>query len=453
MKPKVSPHSLSKQVLLMSNLGLILALTVIGLVMHQAFQEKTLNMVKERLESYVDALLPEIEWQDGILYFPEQMPTPRLNQPGSGMYAAIISEEGNWQSSSTIGQDLPDISAVATNVIKFDAPLIYKGELLFRMSQGVIVDDNQKGQLELTIVLTEHAGVFYKELGEFEETLLTWLIGVSLFLLLLQWMLMIWTMKPLKQLTMDLAGLESGSEQLFSENYPSELVGLTSSLNRLLSNERNQLDRQRKTLGDLAHSLKTPLAVIQSELGDEVGDKKVIQQQVDSMNEIVAYQLKKAAVAGHRTFSVGVPVIDVMDKIIQTLQKIHKNRSIQVQMQVAPGAVFYGEKGDLMELLGNLLENAFKWCDRYLSVIVKTLFMEGRKRTGLIIEIADDGPGIPEYKRKMLLQRGIRGDEKVTGHGIGLSIVADITESYQGTISLEGDKNLGGARFVITLPP
>jgi len=135
------------------------------------------------------------------------------------------------------------------------------------------------------------------------------------------------------------------------------------------------------------------------------------------------------------------------------LKKIHPNRNIKVNSQIAPGAEFYGEKGDLMEVLGNLLENAFKWCDQNIDVLVKTLYMEGRKRTGLVIEIGDDGPGIPADKRVELLKRGVRGDEQVKGHGIGLSIVTDIVESYQGELEIKTHEKLQGACFKVILPP
>jgi len=146
-------------------------------------------------------------------------------------------------------------------------------------------------------------------------------------------------------------------------------------------------------------------------------------------------------------------VIDVLDKIIKTLQKVHHNRNINIHTQIAPGAEFFGEKGDLMEVLGNLLENAFKWCDQEIDVLVKTLYMEGRKRTGIVIEIGDDGPGIPIEKRNELLKRGVRGDEQVTGHGIGLSIVTDIVESYQGSLEIKTHERLSGACFKVVLPP
>ncbi|MFC3194434.1 ATP-binding protein [Marinicella sediminis] len=435
-----------------SSVALLVALAVIGLVMDQAFKEKTLHLVKERLESYVIAIVSNTSIEQGELVFPDNYPTPRMNQPGSGMYAQITTAEQQWNSPSVLGQDLPEVIPVALNERLFDAPLEFQGERLFRMRQGFeFVGDN--GSTRLTITITEHAGNFYRELAEFEETLLTWLIAISAVLVSIQWVIMYWSTKPLKRLMADLLRLEKGDELIFSENYPSELRGLTTSLNRLIENERSNLSRQRRTLGDLAHSLKTPLAVIHAELDNSPVDREIIQQQVMNMNEIVAYQLKRAAVAGHRTFVTGVPVIDVLDKILKSLEKVHHQRHIQVTTQIAPGAEFYGEQGDLFEVLGNLLENAFKWCDQHIDVLIKTLYMEGRKRTGITIEIGDDGPGIPADKRDDLLKRGVRGDEQVKGHGIGLSIVTDIVESYQGQLEISQHPTLQGACFKIILPP
>ncbi|MEZ5470467.1 MAG: ATP-binding protein [Marinicella sp.] len=444
--------SLTKRVLVTSSLALLIALALIGFVMDQAFKEKSLHLAKERLESYVIAIISNTEVQQESLVFPEYYPSPRMEQPGSGMYAQILVGDQIWESPSALGQELPDLLPVEVNVRAFDAPLEFNGERLFRMRQGVTIE-SESGTLQLTIAVIEHAGRFYKELAEFEENLLTWLIAISSVLVCIQWVIMYWATKPLKRLVGDLQKLEKGDELIFSEDYPSELRGLTASLNRLIENERSNLSRQRRTLGDLAHSLKTPLAVIHAELENPEIDKNLLQQQVMNMNEIVAYQLKRAAVAGHRTFVTGVPVIDVMDKIINTLQKIHKNRNIKVKTQIAPGAEFYGEKGDLMEVLGNLLENAFKWCDQHIDVLVKTLYMEGRRRTGLVIEISDDGPGILPHKRKELLKRGVRGDEQVKGHGIGLSIVTDIVESYQGELKIKTHEQLKGASFKVILPP
>ncbi|KAA3652081.1 MAG: GHKL domain-containing protein [Proteobacteria bacterium] len=444
--------ALKTRVLLSSSLALILALGLMGVIMQQAFKEKTLQLVEERLEGYLYALIAYIEYDENQLVMPDNYPTPRMEQPASGIYGQILIRDFLWQTPSVLGQDIPEIKPLATNERIFNTRQKFGGVTYFYLSQGVAIETDDE-VISATIAVSENAGEFYDELAAFRESLLTWIMVISGALLVIQWVIMYWATRPLKRLMHDLSRLEQGAESIFPEDYPLELRGLTASLNRLIENERNSLQRQRRTLGDLAHSLKTPLAIIHSELDNQPVDKSIINQQVMQMDEIVAYQLKRAAVAGHRTFTRGVPVIDVVDKIIDSLQKVYRRKNVQVKTAVAPGAEFFGEQGDLMELLGNLLENAFKWCDLHIQVTIKTLIKSGRQRTGLIIEISDDGPGIAEQKRELLLQRGVRGDEKVTGHGIGLSIVTDIVESYQGELSIDRDPDLQGARFNITLPP
>ena len=422
--------------------------------MDRAFKEKTMHLVKERLEGYVFALISVVETTDqNHIFIHETLPIPKLTQPVSGIYAQIYSKDYQWQSVSMLGVDLPRPQSLSSGQTVFDAPLNYLGQDYFRMTRGLIFE-TELGEIPVVLSVTEDAKNYFRELNEFQEHLWMWLLLTSIILLGIQGLIMNWSLNPLKRLTENLSELEKGKIDKVSDDYPPELAGLTTNLNRLLENERGNLDRQRKTLGDLAHSLKTPLAIIHSELENKgETNKTLISEQIANMNDIVEYQLKRAAVAGHRTFTVGMPVIDKLEQIIRTLNKVNRNKKVKTHLQVAPGAEFFGEHGDLMELLGNLLENAYKWCDQNISVTIKTLTLLNRKRTGLIIEIADDGPGISEDKRSKLLGRGVRGDEKIKGHGIGLSIVNDIVESYQGNIEIKYHSLLKGAHFIITLPP
>ena len=451
---KLRRFSLTNRLLTTASLALIIALSLIGVVMDRAFKEKTTHLVKERLEGYVFALISVIETTDeNQLNVNDILPIPKLTQPVSGIYAQISSENFNWQSVSMFGVDLPKPENLNTGDTIFNAPLKYKDKDYFRMTRGLVFV-TEAGEIPFVLSVTEDAKNYFRELAEFEETLWMWLLFTSIILLGIQGLIMNWSLRPLKRLTENLADLEKGKIDKVIDDYPQELAGLTTNLNRLLENERGNLDRQRKTLGDLAHSLKTPLAIIHSELETKSeANKALLKEQVVNMNDIVEYQLKRAAVAGHRTFTVGIPVIDKLEQIIRTLNKVYRNKRVKTYLQVAPGAEFFGEHGDLMELLGNLLENAYKWCDQNVSVTIKTLTLVDRKRTGLIIEIADDGPGINKEKSQDLLERGVRGDEKVKGHGIGLSIVNDIVESYQGQIEIKFHDLLKGAHFIITLPP
>lgn len=446
--------SLKNRLLTTASLALIVALSLIGVVMDRAFQEKTMHLVEERLEGYVIALLSVVEpTNNNQLSVHEILPIPKLTQPLSGIYAQIVSDNYSWQSISMLGVDLPKPKVLEVGKTVFDAPMKFQGKDYFRMTKGLVFETEQ-GDIPFALSVSEDAKHYFNELNEFENKLWVWLFLTSIILLGIQGLIMNWSLRPLKRLTENLGDLEKGKIEKVSDDYPIELAGLTSNLNQLLENERGNLNRQRKTLGDLAHSLKTPLAIIHSEL-ENTGDinKSLISEQIHNMNDIVEYQLKRAAVAGHRTFTVGIPVIDKLQQIIRTLDKVHRNKKVITHLQVAPGAEFFGEHGDLMELLGNLLENAYKWCDQNISITIKTLTMLNRKRTGLIIEIADDGPGINKEKRESLLARGVRDDEKVKGHGIGLSIVNDIVESYQGKIEIKNHALLKGAHFIITLPP
>ncbi len=446
--------SLKNRLLTIASLALVIALGLIGVVMDRAFEEKTMSLVKERLEGYVYALISVVEPSEfNQITVHEILPIPKLTQPVSGIYAHVFSKDYNWQSTSMFGVDLPTPEWLESGVTDFDAPLHYQGSKYFRMTKGLIFE-TENGDIPFVVSVSEDAKNYFQELDDFKEKLWMWLIFTSIILLSIQGLIMNWSLRPLKRLTENLADLEKGKIEKVSDDYPPELAGLTTNLNQLLINERGNLERQRKTLGDLAHSLKTPLAIIHSEIENKgETNKSLISEQINNMNDIVEYQLKRAAVAGHRTFTVGIPVIDKLEQIIRTLNKVNHKKKIITHLQVAPGAEFFGEHGDLMELLGNLLENAYKWCDQNISITIKILTLLNKKRTGLIIEIADDGPGINKKIRELLLARGVRDDEKVKGHGIGLSIVNDIVESYQGEIKIKNHVLLKGAHFVITLPP
>ena len=455
LKEKLSfkRFSLTNRLLTTATVALIIALGLIGVVMDKAFKEKTMHLVEERLEGYVLALISVIEaTPDNTLFIHETLPIPKLTQPQSGIYAQILSQKFNWKSLSLLGLEFPKPNVISTGLTTFDAPLKYQHKDYFRMTKGLTFDTDS-GEIPFVLSVSEDAKNYFKELSEFEENLWTWLILTSITLLGVQGLIMKWSLRPLKRLTENLADLEKGKIDTVSDDYPPELAGLTTNLNQLIENERDNLNRQRKTLGDLAHSLKTPLAVIQSELETSGKTNRVlIQEQIQNMNEIVEYQLKRAAVAGHRTFTIGLTVQDKLEQIIRTLNKVYRNKKVQINTEIDKGAEFYGEHGDLMELLGNLLENAYKWCDQKINIRIKTTRYPNRKRTGLTIEISDDGPGISQHKREELLKRGVRGDEKVKGHGIGLSIVSDIVESYQGEIVISKHPILQGALFTITLP-
>ena len=171
------------------------------------------------------------------------------------------------------------------------------------------------------------------------------------------------------------------------------------------------------------------------------------------MNDLVGYQLGRAASSGHKLFSAPVEIEPYAEEIVRGLEKIYAAQGVICEFDIDPVARFHGEPGDLQELLGNLLENAFKWATDRVLLTVQSGEPQTDRRPGLTIAVDDDGQGIAPDRIAHVLQRGVRGDERVHGHGIGLSIVQDIVGSYRGELRVGRSAELGGARFEVVLPP
>ena len=171
------------------------------------------------------------------------------------------------------------------------------------------------------------------------------------------------------------------------------------------------------------------------------------------MNDLVSYQLARAATGGHKLFSAPVAIDSSAEGIVRGLEKVYALKNILCEFEIDPKACFYGEPGDLQELLGNLLENAFKWAKHRILLSAQLDGADSEQRSGLIVTVDDDGPGIAPEDVAKLLQRGVRGDERVHGHGIGLSIVQDLVNDYRGELRVVRSEELGGARFEVRLSP
>jgi two-component system sensor histidine kinase PhoQ len=224
----------------------------------------------------------------------------------------------------------------------------------------------------------------------------------------------------------------------------------------LIESEYAHLDQSRNTLSDLAHSLKTPLAVLRTRLdagASEAELRREVSVQVQRMSEIVGYQLSRAARSGHALFSAPIQIEPRAEEIVASLEKVYLSKGVVCEFELDPDAAFHGELGDLQELLGNVLENAFKWSQRRVLLTVRSEPAKGMSRPGLVLVVEDDGAGVDLENVEKLLQRGVRGDERVQGHGIGLAIVQDIVRAYRGELKVDKSAELGGARFEIHFPP
>ena len=231
-------------------------------------------------------------------------------------------------------------------------------------------------------------------------------LGIGLLALLLATLR--WSLRPLRRVAQELTRVEHGEREHLSDDYPTELARLAGNLNDFIDSEREHLQRYRNTLADLAHSLKTPLAVLRRQLESSRRIdppeqlRWTVVEQVGRMDEIVAYQLSRAATSGHTTFAAPIAIGPCAEEVVSGLEKIYASRKILCEFEIDAAARFYGEQGDLLELLGNLLENAFKWAKSARAAYGASAGLRGAKRTGLELVVEDDGPGIPDDKVEKL---------------------------------------------------
>ena len=258
-------------------------------------------------------------------------------------------------------------------------------------------------------------------------------------------------LRPFTRLRKQLSGVRDGSGSRIEGAYPNEVQPLVNDLNSLLEHRERIVQRALAKAGDLAHGLKTPLAVLAQEadradVGGQPEIAATISQQVERMRRQVDYHLAHARAAG----SGDVPgarcsVLPSVEGLIRTLHRIYAARKLEVEVAVSPEHSIRGQREDLEEMLGNLLDNACKWAKSKVKI------QSAQENGAVVLTVDDDGQGLPANLRDAVLRRGVRADEAAPGSGLGLAIVRDLAELYQGTISLE-DSSLGGLRARLRLP-
>ncbi len=414
----------------------------------KAFRDSVEEGFKNRLQGHIYALLGAAETDaSGGMRFPEDLPDPRFSNPDSGLYAGILGPDGRyqWQSPSLLGRQISYSQPLAPGEKRFQ-----RNDGLYLLGFGLGWVDNAGHEQSYTVVVAESTAGMEAEVGGFRLTLFLWLGGAALLLLLAQGVTLRWGLSPLRRAARDLKRIQAGKAEFLGGSYPSELRGLTNNVNALISHGRANQTRYRNRLGDLAHSLKTPLAVLQGAAdGNDAEDLlRAVREQVPRMNQIVQYQLQRAAVAGKTDVARAIPVGPAVHKLMAALEKVYRDKGVTHSAELQEEARFFGDEGDLLEVLGNLLENAFKYCRSRIRITVTVSNQADEDRPLLKIVIEDDGKGIPETEREQVLRRGERRDQQLPGQGIGLSVVDEIVRLYQGTLEID-ESDLGGARITV----
>lgn len=438
--------SLNLRIVLSATLVLVIFISLIAAALDRAFLDSSESALRDKLTSQLYALLAAAEVDEQSVTMPSSELDALLGLPSSGVYAFITdsTEQVLWQSSSVLGANPPRPQSLGSGDKLFNKSSVEQINY-YTYAFGVNWATDTKN-LSLTFNIITDLYSFEKQIKEYRKTLWGWLLAMAILLLVSQAIILRWGLSPLRRVGAELNRIETGDQAQIEQNYPQEIEHLTSNINILLQQERDQKARYRNALGDLAHSLKTPLAVLQNGISskESVSDENSMQEQITRMNSIVEYQLQRAATAGSASIGKSVNVKSITDRMISSLQKVYRDKAIELKINVDESIFFKGDEGDLMELLGNLLDNAFKWTHTQIEVSAE------QKNNKLILQVTDNGPGFAEDQVEALLQRGVRADQTTPGHGIGLSIIGNIVDAYQGELSIKQSPS-GGAVVSVSL--
>jgi two-component system sensor histidine kinase PhoQ len=403
------------------------------------------------LDAQVIALISSAELGSAGLLVPQNLAEPRLAAPGSGLYAEILGSQGSWRSPSAVGSGLNLPAEPLPGERRLEYAQLADGTPVVGLSIGVRWE-TQGGQARDFVIRAAQSLVpWQRQLLRVRTGIATGFLAMALLLLGGLAAALRLALQPLRRLEREIMDIEAGRRDTLGGDWPRELAGVTGNLNALLRGERKRLERYRTTLGNLAHSLKTPLAALRGLVERGEANPAALTPQIERMQAIVQHQLKRAVFGGSGATLIDLPVAEPLEQLRSALVKVYADKRIALGVAVAPGAAYPIDAGDFLELAGNLMDNACKYGHGAVAVRATPWTAAEWRRPGLVLEVEDDGAGIEPAVRAHVLERGVRADESVAGQGIGLSVAREIAAAYAGTLEI-GESRLGGARVCVRLP-
>ena len=430
-------------------------------VRHSVYQQAE-QALHDRMQGLIYGILgaAELDTDNQLVVNEYELPDQRLLSPVPGTYAEIRDSQRQriWSSHSTVAY-IPPVTAVAVGQWKFinapaqsgnsnDARESSSSVRALQFATSWILDDDREQLFYLQVV--NDADDFERQLSEFDRNLWITLSLSALALLLVQLLVLTWGLNPLAKLGRNLSRIERGEAEALDTQLPVELKPLATSVNTLLQSERNRHLRYRNVVDDLAHSLKTPLSVLNN-IGDSVSDREnasLMQTQTRRMGDIIAYHMRRANAGSAMALAPPVAIRPVLERLRSPLTKVYRDRDISFEFTIEEHVEARITAADLMEVMGNVLENACKYGATVIRVSAQT--QDGKLAASAIV-IEDNGPGFPPGQRKSLTERGRRADTQQEGQGLGLAVTRELLESYGGELVLAQSPALGGAMVILGL--
>lgn len=431
---------------------------LIGITLSNTFYHSAYSALEDSLTGQVYLLMADREFIPTNRYSNTQIltnkPLPNSKDINSNTYSQlsgyITQADGTilWQSTPAIGQLLPPVIPLSKGKIEHGKKVFQQyeanGKTYISLSIAIFWDLASE-KFPLIYHISNDLSQLNKKVANYQYSLWTNLIIMSLILFITLFLILRWGLKPLREVEQEIKSVEQGEQELLKNTYPDELIPLTHNINQLIQYERQQQLRYRNALADLAHSLKTPLAIIRGQAyNPEQPDNYInsINDAVARMNSIIEYQLQRAASNTPSPHIQYLQLTPIVHTLIDSMKKIYRDKNIHFELYLEPDIQLKIDEGDFMEILGNILDNACKWCNDKINLSIKT------SEDTLLIHITDNGPGIARDMIDQISQRGVRADELTPGHGVGLAIVQDIVDVYEGSIKFS-DAETGGLEITI----
>lgn len=427
------------------SLGLISVMVIVGVVLAQT----SLWLFEAGLQRYLEAglrndsenlLVALVRGPNGV-QLDEQRLSPAYQRPFSGHYFRIDFADIHWRSRSLWDQELPRLPEAG---LKGNLQLGPEGQQLL-----VLRSDYKRFGQSISISVAQDYTPVRESFRLMRQIGLVMGLAALLLVLILQRVTVRRALRPLETAREQIAQLQQGQRSQLDTQVPLELEPLVAQINHLLAHTEDSLKRSRNALGNLGHALKTPLAVLlsvasseQLKAHPEMG--KLLRDQLEQVQQRLNRELNRARLAGETLPGALFDCEKELPGLLATLNMIH-GEHLDLSYHVTPGLQLPWDREDLLELLGNLLDNACKWADAEICLSIS------ETPHSYLLAVEDDGPGIPQSQRDQVFSRGTRLDEQIDGHGLGLGIVRDIVEVWGGVLQLQ-ESELGGLRVLIELP-
>ena len=427
------------------SLGLISVMVIVGLVLAQTslwlFEMGLQRYLESGLRNDSENLLVALVRGPGGVQLDEQRLSPAYQRPFSGHYFRIDFSDNHWRSRSLWDQELPQLPQAG---LQGNLQLGPEGQQLL-----ILRSDYKRFGQAISISVAQDYTPVRESFRLMRQVGLVLGLAALLLILLLQRVTVRRALRPLETAREQIAQLQQGQRSQLDTQVPVELEPLVAQINHLLAHTEDSLKRSRNALGNLGHALKTPLAVLLSvasseQLKDQPQLAKLLREQLQQVQQRLNRELNRARLAGETLPGALFDCDSELPGLLATLNMIH-GEHLDLSYHVRPGLQLPWDREDLLELLGNLLDNACKWADAEVRVSID------EAPHSFQLRVEDDGPGIPEAQRSQVFSRGTRLDEQTDGHGLGLGIVRDIVEVWGGTLQLH-ESELGGLKVLIELP-